>query len=172
MADSLDDTAVQLNGEDAGRTASDGRLVIPNLAPYHVNEIGLDGGDLPIDLSVSEMKLTILPAQWSGSCVSFDVVPLRAVFGTMVLVRGAVRTPLEYREMTVRVGDRDVKATLAKGGEFYLENLLPKELGPGAPDLKSCAGIAARLAGGSPVIKPGTYRGRVGGEGRKGATSR
>jgi outer membrane usher protein FimD/PapC len=163
MADHLGDTAVQVNGEDLGRTAASGRLVVPNLAPYHVNEIGLDGTDLPIDLSVTEMKLKLLPPQWSGSCVSFDVVPLRAVFGTLVLARGALKTPLEHREMTVRVGERDVTATVAKGGEFYLENLLPERPEAGAPDPKSCRGIAARLAAGSPVIKPGTYRGRVSG---------
>lgn len=160
MVDSLPDAVVLNNGQEIGTTNSSGAMVAPNLVSYGQNQITLDVKNLPIDYTVSGVNQMISPPVWSGSCISFDALKVRALTGTLFLRDGDKKKPLEYVDIVMKVGDREVTYPTGKGGEFYLENKLPEDT-KGVTDRQSCRAIAERRKSGGNVIVPGTYRATV-----------
>jgi len=76
------------------------------------------------------------------------------------------KEPVEYQEGTITVGTNNIPFLTGRGGEFYIENTLPKETQEG-PDSRSCRAIAERRAAGGRDIKPGTYPASIDYEGQK-----
>ena len=167
MVDNLPNAAVLNNGQEIGKTGSSGTMVVPTLSSYNQNQITLDVKNLPMDYSVSDVNVKISPSLWSGSCVSFDAQQVRALTGSLFLRRGDKKTPLEYVDIMMKVGEKEVSFPTGKGGEFYLENSLPEDTKTGIIDKRSCRAIAERRKSGGNVIKPGDYLARVNYEGGK-----
>ena len=150
--------AVLSNGQEMGKTSSSGTLVVPTLSSYGQNKITLDTKNIPIDYSISDVNRMFSPSLWSGSCISFDVLQVRAVTGRLVAEKEGKKTPLEFIEISMKVGEKSVTFPTGKGGEFYLENSIPSEPGAGAAtDNMSCRAIAERIKSGGNTILPGTY---------------
>lgn len=164
---SLRDATVLNNGQEIGKTNSSGIMVVPTLASYGQNQITLDVKNLPLDYSISGVNQQISPPVWSGSCVSFEAVQVRALTGKLYLKDKDKKTPLEFVDIIMKVGDREVTFPTGKGGEFYLENALPEEGKAGTVDRQSCRAIAERRKSGGNVIMPGSYRAKVDYEGAK-----
>jgi hypothetical protein len=64
---------------------------------------------------------------------------------------------MEYVEISMKVGDREIKFPTGKGGEFYIENLFPAEPAKETKDDLSCRAIAERRKSGGNYIRPGSY---------------
>jgi hypothetical protein len=75
--------------------------------------------------------------------------------------------PLEFVDISIKVGDRKVISPTGKNGEFYIENTLPKDPDTGTYDKLSCRAIAERRKAGTSVIQPGIYRASVDYRGEK-----
>jgi outer membrane usher protein FimD/PapC len=165
MVDRLPDAGVLNNGQEIGKTDSSGMMVVPTLSSYNYNQISLDLKNLPEDYSFSGVNARLSPSQWSGSCVSFDTLKVRAVTGTLSLKKGDRKIPLEYRDMMMTVRGRALTFPTGKGGEFYLENGLPEDPQSRAGDRQSCRAIAERRKSGGNVIVPGTYPAKINYEG-------
>ncbi len=165
MVDNVPGAAVRDNGQEIGKTDSSGRMVVPTLTSYSRNQITLDTKNIPIDYSISDVNRTLSPSLWSGSCVAFDARQVRALIGTLYVQKDGKKTPLEYVDIIVKVGEKEVSFPTGRGGEFYLENSLPEDLKAGVADNLSCRAIAERKKSGANVIKPGTYNARVDYEG-------
>jgi hypothetical protein len=58
--------------------------------------------------------------------VSFDAQQIRALTGNLFLRQGDKTTPLEYVDILIKEGEKEVSFPTGKGGEFYLENSLPE----------------------------------------------
>jgi outer membrane usher protein FimD/PapC len=157
MVDSLKDVNVRVNNEIVGRTDSSGSMIIPTMASYQVNQITMDTSRVPMDYSMSGVSSDIAPSAWSGSCISFSAARVRAVTGKLFAKNDIRKEPLEYYEITMMVGDKKLAFQTGKGGEFYFEDALPREPGPGSEDQRSCRSIKERKARGGGVIKPGLY---------------
>lgn len=156
MAGNLPNAVVQNNGQEIGKTNAAGAIVVPTLTSYGQNQITLDVKNVPMDYSISGVNKTISPSLWSGACISFDAVRIRAVTGRLVAVQDSAKTPIEYQEGKITIGARSVTFPTGKSGEFYLENVLPHETKE-AEDLQSCRTIAERRATGGAAIKAGQY---------------
>src|SRR3990172_8309366 len=157
MVDSLKDINVRVNNEIVGRTDSSGSMIIPTMASYQANQITMDTSRVPMDYSMSGVNSDISPSAWSGSCISFNAARVRAVTGKLFVKKDIRKEPLEYYEITMMVGEKKLAFQTGKGGEFYFEDVLPREAGSGSEDQFSCRSIKERRAKGGSVIKPGIY---------------
>jgi outer membrane usher protein FimD/PapC len=166
MVDSLPNTAVLNNGQELGKTGVSGTMVIPSLASYNQNQITVDTKNIPLNYSISGVNAVLSPSLWSGSCVAFDARKVQAVTGTLYVKKSEKAVPLEYHEITMKVGERMVTFPTGKGGEFYVENSLPDDT-TGAMDKRSCQAIAELRKSGGNAIMPGTYQASAEYEGKK-----
>jgi hypothetical protein len=98
--------------------------------------------------------------------VAFDAAKIQAITGSLIAMHDSKKEPVEYQEGTITVGTNNIPFLTGKGGEFYIENTLPKETQEG-PDSRSCRAIAERRAAGGRDIKPGTYPASIDYEGQK-----
>ncbi len=161
MADKVKGATVLNNGQEIGKTDSSGTMVIPTLTSYNRNLITLDTNNIPIEYSISDVNRTLAPSLWSGSCVFFDARQVRALIGTLYVQKGDKNTPLQYVDIMLKVGEKEVSSPTGKSGEFYLENTLPEDAKAGKVDNLSCRAIAELRTSGGNVIKPGTYEATV-----------
>ena len=162
--------AVLNNGQEIGKTGSFGTMVVPTLTSYGQNKITLDTKDMPVDYTISDVNKTISPSLWSGSCVYFDARQERALTGTLVTQKEGKKEPLEFVEISMKVGDKSLTYPTGKGGEFYIDNSLSADSSTENnenKDLQSCKAIAKLRKSGGNTILPGTYRATVEYEGGK-----
>lgn len=157
MVDRLSDVPVSVNNQVIGKTDKSGLLIIPTLQSYNINNVDLTTKDIPMNYRISEVSRKISPSIWSGSCISLDAQKITAVTGTLFMQKDGRKTPLEYVEMSVKVGDRNFAYPTGKGGEFYMENILPEEKQGEKTDRYSCRAIAELRKSGGNMIKPGKY---------------
>jgi len=161
---SVPGAAVLNNGQDIGKTGRFNTMVIPTLTSYGQNKVTLETKNIPMDYSITDVNKTLSPSLWSGSCIYFDVQRLRAVTGRLFVEKEGRKAPLEYVEVTLKAGDKKITFPTGKGGEFYVENLLPQaledadEAGRSAVDKQSCRAIKQIIQAGGNSIAPGTYQ--------------
>ncbi len=167
MVDKLPNATVMNNSQEIGATNSSGMMVVPNLNSYGQNQITLDTKNVPLNYSISGVNRMISPPIWSGSCVSFDTLKIQAVTGRVYAETGGKKVPLEYAEISMKVGDKEVTFPTGKGGEFYVENVLPASSSKSTDDNFSCSAIAERRKTGGSYIQPGTYPAWGESEGKK-----
>mgnify|MGYP001767375638 FL=1 len=165
--DRLPGVPVRVNNQEIGRTDASGVLVVPTLQSYTINDIDLAVKDIPMDYRIFGVNRKISPPIWSGSCVSLDAQKISAVSGALFMRKDGVKMPLEYVEMSVRVGDRNLSHPTGRGGQFYVENILPEEARGSRADRHSCRAIAELRESGANRIKPGRYPAVVEVEGGK-----
>ncbi|HEX9020294.1 MAG TPA: fimbria/pilus outer membrane usher protein, partial [Nitrospirota bacterium] len=166
MADSLPDATVLNNGQEIGKTDASGMMIVPTLSSYNQNQITLDVKNIPVEYSVSGVNKAISPSLWSGSCVAFGAVKMQAVTGKLQVLRDGEKVPIEYQEGVITAGTSTMAFLTGRGGEFYIENVLPNEAKE-ASDALNCRTIAEQRAAGGRSIKPGAYAASIDYEGRK-----
>ncbi|MDE2465161.1 MAG: fimbrial biogenesis outer membrane usher protein, partial [Alphaproteobacteria bacterium] len=67
------DVRVYQENQLVGRTDSDGRLPLPQLAPYQDNHIRIDPRDLPLSATMTHSATTLVPAYGTGVVADFAV---------------------------------------------------------------------------------------------------
>ena len=110
------------------------------------------------------MNKTISPSLWSGSCVYFDARQVRALTGTLVVQKEGKKTPLEFVEISMKIGEKNLSYPTGKSGEFYIENSLSTDSNTEAAasqDNQSCKAIGKLRKSGGNSILPGIYRATV-----------
>lgn len=108
-----------------GSTDADGKVFIPILGSYQVNDVGIQPKDIPIDYSVALSAQKIRPPFRSGAIADFPVKRLRAITGKLRLrAKGGV-SPLENVDFVLIGSTETVAVSAIRDGEFYLENLAP-----------------------------------------------
>jgi len=161
LVDKVPNATVLNNGQEIGETSASGALVVPTLTSYGQNQITLDVKNISMDYSISGVNKALSPSLWSGSCVAFDAVKTQAITGTLFVAHDAKKEPIEFQEGTITIETRSITFPTGKGGEFYIENALPKDPQEGR-DRQSCGAIAERRAIGGKAIKPGAYPAWIG----------
>lgn len=161
MVDTLPNVAVFNNGSEMGKTGSSGMVVVPSLTSYNENLITLTMKDIPMDYSVVTVNTKISPPLWSGSCIAFDAIKTCALTGFLYVKKDDKKIPLEYIDISIQAGERELTFPTGKAGEFFIENTIPEDPKRGAYDKQSCSAIAERRKSGGNVIKTGTYRALV-----------
>ena len=165
MLDAVPNATVMNNGQPIGTTDESGKVIVPTLSPYNQNQITLDTKDLPMDYSIASTSTKISPSLWSGSCVAFDVLKIKAVTGRLVAMVAGKKMPMEYLDALLLVNGKDIPFSTGKSGEFYVENSLPSDAPKDKSDNLSCSAIAMQRKTGSRHIQPGSYGARIAFEG-------
>jgi len=117
--------AVSVDGNPAGRTDRDGRLIVSGLTPYRDNTVTLDPGDLPIAANVSATSGTIAPYYRTPGVLRFAATPAGGVLATLVhggkLVGAGATVTLHGSTTSWPVGDagRTFLAGLAVGPAHF-----------------------------------------------------
>ncbi len=166
MLDEVANAKVLNNGQVIGTTGSSGTVVVPTLTSYGQNQITVDVKNLPMEYSISGVNKSLSPSLWSGSCIAFDAIKMQALTGSLFVKVDDKKIPMEYVNISLKVGEQEMTFPTGKGGEFYIENTVPKEAMEGA-DQQSCRAIAERRKTGGKIIKPGVYTASVDYDGEK-----
>jgi outer membrane usher protein len=74
-----------------GKTSGSGYMLVPNLNPYFINQIGIDPSSLPLDARIASTGQGVVPARLSGVLVRFPVETYEAA---SVILHGADGRPL------------------------------------------------------------------------------
>jgi len=114
---------VMSSNDVAGKTDAEGFVFVPHLGSYQVNDVAIQGKDLPLDALAATTTRHIRPPYRSGALVVFPVKRVRAVVGNLKLRKaGAVRA-LENVRFTLDGAAAKVAVSTVRNGDFYVENL-------------------------------------------------
>jgi outer membrane usher protein len=166
MVDNLSDVGVMVNNEEIGKTDSSGRIIIPTMRSYNMNQINLEDNNIPIEYSISGVNANVLPSPWSGSCVAFDVAKVRAVTGSLFIKQDGKMTPLEYYDVTMTVKGKAFKFLTGRGGEFYFDTSLKSNDKNPSSAQQGCREIREKVESPDKIAIPGSYQASIDFEGK------
>ena len=110
-------------GKEVGSTGSNGKLFVPNLGSYYDNSISIDDKGIGMDYNIPEVQKYVSPSFRSGVLIDFAVSKFQAVTGKLHIKIDGKKEPVEFYEITVLEGAKEINFPTGKDGEFYLENL-------------------------------------------------
>jgi len=116
---------VYANHQPMGRTGGSGTVFVPDLLAYLGNRISFDDNAVPLDVVISETSKQIAPPFRGGAVVEFPMRRLRAVAGTVVIVREGETVVPVYGDFEVETAAGLRRSPLTKTGRFYLDDITP-----------------------------------------------
>lgn len=125
--DSLEGVRVYYANQEIGRTDSSGKVFIPNMASYQENQISINDKDVPVDYYLSDVNRYVSPPLRSGSCIIFAAKKLQYMTGMLNVKVGDRLEPVEFYEVKMNVDGKEIVFPTGKGGEIYLEMILPQK---------------------------------------------
>lgn len=117
------DVRLYLNQQFMGRTDASGRVFLPSVVSYVGNQVSVDSRDLPMDRSLVARDQLLVPWSRSGALVTFEAPVTRSLSGRFTYRAAGVVKPLELVLVMLTVGGRPVEVPVARGGDFYFENV-------------------------------------------------
>jgi outer membrane usher protein len=112
------------SNQEIGRTDKKGNLLIPDLQPYYGNLLTVSDADIPLDYSVSGIRLTLAPPFRGGALAVFPVESVRRVLGKVRVAGDSGDRIPEFGEITVAAeGVPLASSPIGVDGDFYFENL-------------------------------------------------
>lgn len=115
--------AVYVNNQEVGRTDSSGRVFVPELSSYVENQVSIGDTDIPIEYTMPEVSRYVSPSLRSGSVIDFRVERFQAVTGLLKVEAGGKLMPVEYADVNIIVGAKELTVVTGRGGEIYVEDL-------------------------------------------------
>lgn len=158
MVDKLPGVAVNVNNEEIGKTDSSGRIIIPTMRSYNVNQINFEANNVPMDYNISGVNTNVLPSLWSGSCINFDVTKVQAVTGFIFVSQKGKIIPLEFYEVTMIVNGKEFKFPTGRGGEFYFETTKNSISKNASLQQQGCKATKEKAITSDKISIPGTYQ--------------
>lgn len=104
-----------------GKTGAGGYMLVPNLNPYLVNQIGIDTGALPLDARIPTTSRDVVPARQSGVLAHF---PVETYAAASVIVHGADGKPLAPGATVLHV-ESGATTLVGFDGVAFIDNLAP-----------------------------------------------
>lgn len=155
----LEGVRVYQNAQEIGKTDATGKIFIADLNAYVVNQISINDKDIPIDHSLRAVTRYVSPPSRSGSCVIFPAEKQQPVTGLLMLRITDKLIPVEYAEVKLVVGGKEILIPTGKGGEFYLDPSQAAISAAGTDHQESgCAALTTKSAAASAQF---LYRGSV-----------
>jgi outer membrane usher protein len=113
------DIRVYSENREVERTDSAGRVLVPDLRSFDLNNLSIDPADVPADASVPDMAKTVRPQYRSGVVVRF---PVRASHGALLRLVDQAGRPLPVGSVATL---KATKASVPIGydGEAYVQDL-------------------------------------------------
>jgi len=144
---------VQQENRYAGRTDSDGRLLVPDLRSFEINHLSIDPLDAPLDTTVPYAAREVRPQDRSGVVVNFSI---KTSDGALLLLTDAAGAPLPFGSVATLQSTGD-KVPIGYDGEAYFVGLRAhNNVSVEMPDGRRCSlGFDYRhIAGSIPSIGP------------------
>ncbi|MEN6540551.1 MAG: fimbria/pilus outer membrane usher protein [Mizugakiibacter sp.] len=110
---------VTRENQSVGRTDGRGDVLVPGLLPYQANRIGLDQADVPAQYAVGATAESVSVPRFGGTVVRFDVHPLQAVRGQLMLDGAGVR----YGTLELDAAGATLRSPVGADGSFYFGDL-------------------------------------------------
>jgi len=110
---------VYSNNQELGRTNNNGRIFVPDLAPYQMNRLRIEESDLPLDCRIDATEITAVPYYRSGMSMEFPIRPVRGALTTVVTPDDS---PLPAGSV-IRSPGREGEWFVGLKGEVYLTDL-------------------------------------------------
>ncbi|SEO51772.1 outer membrane usher protein [Duganella sp. CF517] len=105
-----------------GRTGAGGYLLVPNLNPYLINQVGIDTSALPLDARIAATRREVVPARQSGVLARF---PVETYAAASVIVHGADGKPVAAGARVLHV-ESGASTLVGFDGVAFIDNLAPQ----------------------------------------------
>lgn len=112
-----------LDRQPVGRTDARGDLLVPGLLPYYGSRLGIEDADVPALYRVGRTERLVAAPPRGGALVRFDVQRLRALEGTIRLVRPSGAVVPAYGTLEVDAPGGPFRSPIAGDGAFWLEDV-------------------------------------------------
>ena len=106
-------------GNPVGRTDNHGQVILPRLTPYSANRITIEERDIPIDITIKDREMRIIPQFRSGALAQYDA---RRRASAILEVRLADDSHLPVGSEVQLAG---VRYFVGHGGEIFIPDLVP-----------------------------------------------
>lgn len=110
---------ILLENRPIGQTNRRGKILLPNLRSYDVNNITLDPSNLPVDARIDTTKQTVTPTERAGAVVNFKVETGGQV--ALVTLKDESGQFIETGSTGKIDGERDF--VVGYDGQAYLDNI-------------------------------------------------
>ena len=117
--DGVEGIEVRQENRYAGRTDSDGQLLVPDLRAFELNHLSIEPLDAPLDATVSYTSRDVRPQDRSGVVVAF---PIKISNGALVLLTDEAGAPLAFGSVAT-LQSSGVKVPVGYDGEAYFVDL-------------------------------------------------
>lgn len=115
----IEGITVYNDNRDVGKTGRNGRLLVPSLGSYRINQLSLEPNDIPLDAVVSRIRESAVPYSRSGLMIDFPVSLSR---GATVRVLDSSGEPLPAGTQ-LRSTDGSSSGQIARDGLAYITGL-------------------------------------------------
>jgi len=121
----IKDVTVRSASQPMGKTDSAGRLLLPNLGSYYVNQVTVDAADIPMNYTMPNVVKYVSPWYKGGVVVDFDPLRIQAVAGTLTVASQGKRSPVEFQDLAALLDGTELSLPTGREGEFYIEKMSP-----------------------------------------------
>lgn len=114
---------VYQNNQFLGETNSHGNILAVNLAPYLIQQIHIDDGDIPLDLSLETVSKSVVSRAGTAAFVRFDIKKLSAITGRIFTEWQKQTIPvIEASLVLTDEAGAEITAITGPDGDFYIED--------------------------------------------------
>lgn len=122
----LANVTVQRENLDVGRTDARGDLLVRDMVPFFPSQVGIDQESIPLGYRFGRLEHPIAVPANAGAIVAFDITPMHAARGHIVLVFADGRTqPASLGIIDVDTEAGPLHGRLGGGGAFWFDALAP-----------------------------------------------
>jgi len=110
---------VYQENRNVGTTSKSGRLLVPDMRSFEINQIGIEPKDVPADADLALDKRTVRPQDRSGVVIRF---PIQLSHGALLKLVDAAGLPLPLGSTVTLLGSNAL-APVGYDGQAYIERL-------------------------------------------------
>lgn len=121
----LEGVRIYQNGQLAGRTDAQGRLLVPALGGYGVNQLAIDDRDVPVDREIKQVRIDVVPRDFVGAVARFETKRVSSLGGLLVAEVGGQPVAVASGEVTLRGAKGEAAGITGPEGDFHFDDLEP-----------------------------------------------
>lgn len=122
----LANVTVQRENLDVGRTDARGDLLVRDMVPFFPSQVGIDQDSIPLGYRFGRLARPVAVPANAGAIVSFDIAPMHAARGRIVLALADGRTqPASLGRIEVETDAGPLRGRLGGSGAFWFDELAP-----------------------------------------------